>query len=89
MAGVHELSEELLLENEEKLEGGGKRAMVQMKGAPERILALCDRYAIDGEAQALDGDKREEFLNAERALGGRGERLLALAELPQLPQLNV
>merc|ERR1740139_2145376 len=39
---VHELPQDLLLENEEKLEEGGKRALVQMKGAPERILVLCD-----------------------------------------------
>ena len=58
---MHELPQELLLQNEEKLEDGGKRAMVQMKGAPERILALCDQYAIDDAVQALDADMCEEI----------------------------
>merc|ERR1719283_106945 len=78
---VHELKQDMLLESEEKLEEGGKRALVQMKGAPERILDLCDRYVSDGEVVALDEEKREKILQGVMDLGGRGERVLALAEL--------
>merc|ERR1719283_640616 len=78
---VHELPQDLLLESEEKLEEGGKRALVQMKGAPERILVLCDRYVSDGEVVALDDEKRAQILDGVMSLGSRGERVLALAEL--------
>merc|ERR1719491_2345794 len=78
---VHELPQDLLLENEEKLEEGGKRALVQMKGAPERILVLCDRYMEAGEVVALDDGKRKQILDGVMSLGSRGERVLALAEL--------
>merc|ERR1719486_720318 len=78
---VHALPQDMLLENEEKMQEGGRRALVQMKGAPERILELCDRYMQDGEVAALDEEKREEILEGVMSLGGRGERVLALAEL--------
>ena len=38
---VHELKQAMLLTNEEE---GGNRALMLMKGTPERILALCDFY---------------------------------------------
>jgi len=80
---VHELPKDLLLENEQKIEDfevGDKLALVQMKGAPERILALCDRYLFEGEVIPLNDETRENILNGVMSLGSRGERVLALAE---------
>jgi len=81
---VHELNREMLLENEQKIDGADgkeKIALVQMKGAPERILKLCDRYAANGQIVALDDQTRQRILDGVMDLGSRGERVLALAEL--------
>jgi len=81
---VHELANEYCLENEQKIDGDDgkdKKALVQMKGAPERILKLCDRYAMDGEIRDLDDTVRQRILDGVMDLGSRGERVLALAEL--------
>jgi len=83
---VHALPREMLLDSEQKMEefevgGHEKIALVQMKGAPERILALCDRHCIDGQVLKLDKETREKIMTGNEALGKRGERVLALAEL--------
>ena len=75
---VPTLPQDILLENEEKMQVDGRRALVQMKGAPERILVLCNRYMRDGEMAALDEEKRDEILEGVMSLGGRGERVLVL-----------
>jgi len=83
---VHELSKDMLLETEQKMdatfddEKTERLALVQMKGAPERILALCDRYAFDDEVIELNEESRNAILDAVMSLGSRGERVLALAE---------
>ena len=82
---VHELPKDMCLENEQKIDGDDgikeKKAIVQMKGAPERILKLCDRYASDGDVRDLDDATRQRILDGVMDLGSRGERVLALAEL--------
>eukprot|EP01083_Nonionella_stella_P006622 19209_1 len=79
---VHELPSDFVLETEEKqCTAKRKTCLVQMKGAPERILAMCDRYVKDGETLDLNKDTREEILEGVMSLGRRGERVLALAEL--------
>jgi len=55
--------------------------LVQMKGAPERILDLCDRYMFEDQVCDLDAETRAAILKGNEALGKRGERVLALAEL--------
>merc|ERR550532_2662455 len=52
-----------------------------MKGAPERILDLCDRYMSEGRVIELDEAARKNILDGVMSLGARGERVLALAEL--------
>ncbi|MFP5363609.1 MAG: cation-translocating P-type ATPase [Thermoleophilia bacterium] len=55
--------------------GGG--AAIFVKGAAEQVLAMCDRQlAADGSAPALG---RSAALAAADELGGRGQRVLALA----------
>ncbi len=64
-------------------EGGGKVLFV--KGAPEVILAHCDRQQTrDGRHAPLN---RDHFLKAADKLAGQGERVLALAwlENPDVP----
>jgi len=81
---VHAMPKEMCLENEQKIDGDDgkdKKALVQMKGAPERILKLCDRYASNGEIKQLDDQTRQRILDGVMDLGSRGERVLALAEL--------
>ncbi len=49
------------------------------KGAPEVILASCDRYLAGGEERRLDGMERECFLEEARAMAGQALRVLAVA----------
>jgi len=55
--------------------------VVLMKGAPEKIAALCEHVWINGQKVGININEIEER-NLE--LGGRGERVLAFAEL-ELP----
>ncbi len=68
--------------------GDGPQAY--LKGAPEVVLAMCDRIALNGDEVALTEDRRAEVIQAYRELAGRGERGLAYAaracrsdEIPQ------
>ena len=38
-------------------------ALVQIKGAPERILKLCDRYVSNGKVVQLDAETRGQVLD--------------------------
>jgi magnesium-transporting ATPase (P-type) len=67
--------------------GGGQALFV--KGAPEVILAHCDRQQTrDGGHAPID---RDHFLKASDRLAGQGERVLALAwlENPAVPVGNL
>jgi hypothetical protein len=55
--------------------------VVLMKGAPEKIAALCQHVWVNGQKVPININEVEER-NLE--LGGRGERVLAFAEL-ELP----
>ncbi len=52
-----------------------------MKGAPERILNLCDRYLMNDKICNLNDKIRENISNSVMSLGSKGERVLGLAEL--------
>ncbi|MFP4647679.1 MAG: cation-transporting P-type ATPase [Halorhodospira sp.] len=54
-------------------EGGG---LLIMKGAPERVLAACERERTEGEDQPLDEASWQQTLDG---LASRGQRLLAVA----------
>jgi Ca2+-transporting ATPase len=55
-------------------EGDGH--VVYAKGAPERILEMCDRRRLDGEVTELD---REHIERKAEAMADRGLRVLAVA----------
>lgn len=56
-----------------------------IKGAPERIAALCSSYASDGEIVPWTDETTEAFNRAYECFAGRGQRVLAFAKL-ELPR---
>ena len=50
-----------------------------LKGAPEVVLAMCERIALDGDELPLTEERHAEVIDAYRRLAGRGERGLAFA----------
>ena len=56
---------------------GTVRACV--KGAPEVILAACDRQELAGGEAPLDAESREALLAVARRLAAEGQRVLAVA----------
>jgi magnesium-transporting ATPase (P-type) len=67
----------------------GGRTVFFVKGAPEVIFEHCDRQQTRDGANAPMN--RDHFLKASEKLGGRGERVLALAwlENPDVPKGNL
>merc|ERR1712168_415067 len=57
-----------------------KRALLVMKGAPERILQRCSTIVIDGQEHALTEDWKNAFETAYMELGGLGERVLGFCD---------
>ncbi|XP_030246479.1 sodium/potassium-transporting ATPase subunit alpha-like [Drosophila navojoa] len=55
--------------------------IVEMKGAPERILDRCNMIIIRGETTLLTSALREEFEEAYMDMGGMGERVFGFADL--------
>lgn len=51
-----------------------------MKGAPERVLARCNRILVNGEEKRLDGEFKAAFEQAYLELGGMGERVLGFCD---------
>jgi len=62
--------------------GGGA---IYVKGAPERILAMCDRSGASG----TDGFAAADWQARAEAMAARGERVLALAMRPAAADLTV
>merc|ERR1711962_1905243 len=58
-----------------------KRALLVMKGAPERILQRCSTIVIDGTERPLTEDWKNAFETAYMELGGLGERVLGFAHM--------
>lgn len=54
-------------------------ATVHVKGAPERVLAGCDRVLVNGEVRPLDPEMRGEILYASQEMATRALRVLAMA----------
>lgn len=52
------------------------RALLVMKGAPERILERSSSYLKDGQDMQVTEQFRKEFNEAYMELGGLGERVL-------------
>jgi len=60
-------------------ENGGKY-LLEMKGAPERILDRCSTIQVNGQDVELTADWKEKFNNAYMELGGLGERVLGFCD---------
>lgn len=59
----------------EHLDGEGR--LICVKGAPERVLAMCSTMATADGAQSLD---REQMLQLMQAMAAEGSRVLAFAD---------
>ena len=57
--------------------GDGPQAY--LKGAPEVVLEMCNRIALNGDQVPLTQERRAEMIQAYRLLAWRGERGLAFA----------
>ncbi|KAF8362593.1 catp-4 [Pristionchus pacificus] len=55
--------------------------IVQMKGAPEKILTMCDTITLNGKNRPLNEEVKKDFQSAYEALGGYGERVFGFADL--------
>ena len=51
-----------------------------VKGAPEELISRCGSLRTDGDAHALDEQRRDQLLEQAHALAGRGLRILLTAE---------
>lgn len=60
-------------------DGPGDNDKVFVKGAPEVVLDLCDRYYEDGEIKELDEKKKEEFIDKNESFADGALRVLAMA----------
>ena len=61
----------------EKSSGLGRCLL--LKGAPERVIAMCKTICINGQHVKLTEEWKARFLNAYETLGGLGERVLGFA----------
>jgi len=68
-------------------EGGDDATPLVMlvKGAPERVLAMCETAFLDGEERKLTEELRQQMQNTNDSLARRGERVLAFAHM-KLPR---
>jgi len=57
----------------------GAGAMAYLKGAPEIVLDMCDRIALNGDIVELTQDRRAAVIEQFRTLARRGERGLGFA----------
>lgn len=57
-----------------------------IKGAPERIEKLCDKYIMQGKMFAKDKQFEEEFFNVNQAFQYKGERVIGCAIIDLDPQ---
>jgi len=57
-----------------------KKTMVLTKGAPEAVLADCDRYFVGGKVVALTLAHRKKIETAFRSFASKGLRMIALGE---------
>ncbi|MBS0553365.1 MAG: cation-transporting P-type ATPase, partial [Proteobacteria bacterium] len=59
-------------------DAAGKRSLY-CKGAPETVLPLCTRIALDGDTAPLDAARRSAIRQAQEDMAARGLRVLAFA----------
>ncbi|KII70133.1 Sodium/potassium-transporting ATPase subunit alpha-4 [Thelohanellus kitauei] len=56
-----------------------KEFHILMKGAPERIINLCDKYLQNGQVEDITEEYLDNFKNVYESLGNKGERVIGLA----------
>lgn len=59
----------------------GKRHVVFLKGAPERVLERCSTVAFDNETRKLDDEVKQAYTESCYVLANNGERVLGFADL--------
>ena len=60
----------------------GDGPTASLKGAPEVVLAMCDRVALNGTEYELNADRKRDIIDAYHTLAARGERGLGFASRP-------
>jgi len=70
------------IETDEACFEGEKRgdSIVEIKGAPERILNLCDTYCFEGKQYKLDEETKNQIRALNKELASCGERVLGFAD---------
>jgi len=70
------------IETDEACFEGEKRgdSIVEIKGAPERILNLCDTYCFEGKQYKLDEETKNQIRALNKELAQCGERVLGFAD---------
>ncbi|KAH0577587.1 Sodium/potassium-transporting ATPase alpha chain [Spironucleus salmonicida] len=56
-----------------------KKALITLKGAPERIMDICDKVFIDGQVVDFTDDHKNTTLEAYNEIASFGERVLGCA----------
>lgn len=56
--------------------------ILHLKGAPDSVLNLCDRYLLAGKAVPLSAAKKEEIAGVNEKLAGKALRVLGIAFRP-------
>lgn len=59
-----------------------------LKGAPERVINMCDKVLVEGKERKLDKKWKKKFTQAYGALGGLGERVLGFCQLYLPPEFD-
>jgi len=57
-----------------------KGHVLLMKGAPERVFARCNTMLVGEDTLQITPEMREQYMEAYRYLGSRGERVIGLAD---------
>jgi len=66
---------------DEMKENFNQRPVVVLKGAPEKVMAMCDRYLNGGEVEPLTDEVKLKIMAEQRKLAEKGERVLGFADL--------
>lgn len=59
----------------------GKKHVVFLKGAPEKVLERCSSVAFDNETRKLDDEIKNAYTESCYILANNGERVLGFADL--------
>lgn len=65
--------------NEQEGDGDKKPLTLLMKGAPERVLAMCSSVAMKGAIEPMNDANKKMMEDLNLNLGKRGERVIAMA----------